>query len=274
MENYLARLVLTSELDDPIYFAKVHQTIADLEKQRVAQFNEHGPMNKHYLLLLTELNAAYADAKETERELEIALRIYETNQFLYGEDDELTLEALLALAFSYLDDAQNEKAQGIATALLSKEWDDDEPHYYLYARALALQADIKHVRSEFTDELILRKHIFALIDELLGSTAYETIMCRCALAICQEKLGNFREALDHYIVVRSWFDAEPFLATEAEKVGLMVHIARCYRKIGRFGDASVLYHWAHRHALKHYGDSAPLTRKTKRIIQALRSRSH
>ena len=55
MENYFARLLLTSELDDPIYFAKIHQQIADLEKQRIAHFNVHGPMNAEYVVLMGEV---------------------------------------------------------------------------------------------------------------------------------------------------------------------------------------------------------------------------
>ncbi|HPE94426.1 MAG TPA: hypothetical protein PLQ90_11640, partial [Sphaerochaeta sp.] len=84
MENYFARLLLTSELDDPIYFAKIHQQIADLEKQRIAHFNVHGPMNAEYVVLMSELNMAYLQARDTSSELEIAQQIYQTSQNLYG----------------------------------------------------------------------------------------------------------------------------------------------------------------------------------------------
>lgn len=269
MENYFAKLLLTSEMDDPPYFAKVHQTIADLEKKRVAHFNVHGPLNQEYILLLTELNAAYTLARDTAQELEIAKHIYQNCLALNGEDDELTIEALIALAFSYLDDGQVDQAQPIATMLLRMEWGSESgPSYDLYIDALALQADIQHEKKEYGDEQTLRTHILALLTELVGSTSNQTIMARLAMAICLEKQGRYKESLDHYLVVRSYLDYETDWATEAEKIGLMVHIGRCYRKMGNFDDSRLLYHWAHRHATKHFGQSSTLARKLKGLVSA------
>ncbi|HPZ16006.1 MAG TPA: tetratricopeptide repeat protein [Sphaerochaeta sp.] len=267
MENYFARLLLTSEMDDPPYFAKVHQEIADLEKKRVAHFNAHGPFNQEYILLLTELNAAYTRAHDTEREVEVAQHIYQSCQALNGEEDELTLEALIALAFSYLDDLQFEEAQSIATMLLRLDWGtDDGPGYDLYIDALSLQADIKHAKKEWNDELTLRTHILALLSELTGSSSNQTIMARLAMGICLEKQQRYKEALDHYLVVRSYLDYETEYATEAEKIGLMVHIGRCYRKMGNLEDSRVIYSWAHRHATKHFGQASTLSRKLRSLV--------
>lgn len=270
MENYFARLLLTSEMDDPPTFARVQQEIADLEKRRVAHFNEHGPINQEYILLLTELNAAYALARDSESEVEVAQHIYQSRRILSGDEDELTLEALLALAFSYLDDGQYDEAQSIAVMLLRLDWGEENgPGYDLYIDALALQADIKHLKKEYDDELTLRRHILALLSELTGSSSNQTIMARCAIGICLEKMKRYKEALEHYLVVRAYLDYETDFATEAEKIGLMVHIGRCYRKMGKHADAAVLYHWAHRHAKKHFGQGSVLVRKLHTLVSAL-----
>ncbi|MCK9548950.1 MAG: tetratricopeptide repeat protein, partial [Sphaerochaeta sp.] len=228
------------------------------------------PINQEYIVLLTELNAAYALARDTERELEVAQHIYQSRRLISGDDDELTLEALLALAFSYLDDGQYDEAQSIAVMLLRLDWGEDGgPGYDLYIDALALQADIKHLKKEWDDELTLRRHILALLTELTGSSSNQTIMARCAMGICLERMKRFKEALEHYLVVRAYLDYETDYATEAEKIGLMVHIGRCYRKLGKQGDAAVLYHWAYRQAKKHFGQASPLVRKIGGLVAAL-----
>ncbi|MFA5447541.1 MAG: hypothetical protein WC233_04625 [Sphaerochaeta sp.] len=270
MENYFARLLVTSELHDAPYFAKVHQEIADLERRRVQHFNAHGPINRQYILLMTELNSAYAKARDTERELEMAQQIYQTSQILHGEEDELTIEALMGLAFSYLDDNQVDEAQAIASSLLRLEWGgDDGPSYDLYIDALALQADIQHTKGEYSDELVLRKHILGMLTELSGATSALTIMGRCAMGICLEKMGRYQAALDQYLVVRSYLDWDPEFATEAEKIGLMVHIGRCYRKLGNLSDSNVLYRWAYRQAKKHFGPTSALSRKMSSLVSTL-----
>ncbi len=106
MENYFAKLLLTSELDDPIYFAKVHHEISELEKQRVSHFNQFGPINSEYITLMGELNMAYLRANDSTNELEVAKQIYESTLALYGEYNDLTIEAQIALASSYLDDGR------------------------------------------------------------------------------------------------------------------------------------------------------------------------
>lgn len=267
MENYFARLVLTSELDDPIYFAKIHQQIADLEKQRIAHFNVHGPMNAEYVVLMSELNMAYLQARDTSSELEIAQQIYQTSQNLYGDEDERTLEALIALGLSYLDDGQSEMAQGIATSLLSLNWSEENgPAYDLYIDVLCFQADIQHNKELYPQELVIRKHVFSLLEELSGSVSSQAIMARCALAFCLEKMKRYKQALDHYQVVRSYLDSDEQFATEAEKIGLLVHIGRCYRKLGNFDDAVVLYHWAHKQADKLFGPASSLAQKMKKLV--------
>ncbi len=267
MENYFARLLLTSELDDPIYFAKIHQQIADLEKQRIAHFNANGPMNAQYVVLMSELNMAYLQARDTSSELEIAQQIYQTNQNLYGDEDERTLEALVALGLSYLDDSQSEEAQGIATQLLSLSWSEENgPSYDLYIDVLCFQADIHHAKELYSQELVIRKHVLSLLEELSGSVSSQAVMARCGLAYCYEKMKKYRQALDHYLVVRSYLDNDEQFATEAEKIGLLVHIGRCYRKLGNFDDAVVLYHWAHNQANKHFGPASSLAQKMRKLV--------
>lgn len=268
MENYFRRLLLTSELHDAFTFAQVHQEIADLERELVEHFNEHGPMNPHYIYLLAELNGAYARAQNTERGLEVAQQIYQSSQILHGEKSELTIEALMGLGFSYLDDNQVGEAQSIATMLLRMPWGGDEgPSFDLYIDALALQADIKHHHGEYDDELILRKHILAMLTELSGATSGLTILARAAIGFCLEQMGNYQEALDHYLIVRSYLDYDSAFASEAEKIGLMVHIGRCYQKLGETEHSRVIYRWAHRQANRHYGKVSPLSKKTAAILR-------
>ena len=270
MENYFAKLLLTSELDDPVYFAKVQQNIADLEKKRVAHFNEHGPMNQHYVHLMRELNMAYLEAKESEHELEVAQQIYQTNQVLHGETSDLTLEALLALGQSYLDNNQQEEAEGIASSLLALGWSEENgPAYDLYIDTLCLQGDIMHAKKEYAKEVVIRRHVLSLLEELSGSVSNQTIMARCALGFCLERMKNFREALEHYIVVRSYLETEPDFATEAELIGLMVHIGRCYRKIGNLEDAHVIYRWAQKKAEKQFGKASSLSQKMQRLMEMI-----
>ena len=268
MENYFAKLLLTSELDDPVYFAKVQQNIADLEKKRVAYFNAHGPMNQHYVRLMSELNMAYLEAKESERELEVAQQIYQTNQALHGDGSDLTLEALLALGQSYLDNNQQEEAEGIVASLLALPWSEENgPSYDLYIDALCLQADIMHARKEYTKEVVIRRHVLSLLEELSGSVSNQTIMARCALGFCLERMKNYREALEHYIIVRSYLETEEDFATQAELIGLMVHIGRCYRKVGNLEDARLIYHWAQRKADTQFGKASSLSQKMQRLIE-------
>lgn len=267
MENYFARLLLTSELDDPIYFARIHQQIADLEKKRVSHFNVHGPMNQQYVTLMGELNMAYLEARDTSSELDVAQQIYQTNCTLYGQDEERTLESLLALGLSYLDDGQTAEAQGIADSLLALHWSQENgPPYDLYIDTLCFQADIQHLKQNYYQELVIRRHVLTLLEELSGSVSSQAIMARCGLAYCFEKLKKFKQALDHYLVVRSYLDSDEHFATDAEKIGLMVHIARCYRKLGNFDDAVVLYHWAHNQATKQFGASSSLAQKMKKLV--------
>ena len=267
MENYFARLLLSSELDDPVYFAKVHNNIAELEKKLIAHFNEHGPMNQHYVTLMGELNMAYVSSGNTARELEIAQQIYQISSSINGEENELTVEALIALALSYLDDGQLEEAQGIAKSLLERNWVDENIAYYdLYIDALCLQADIHHAKEEYLRELALREHVISLLDQFEGSVSNQSIMARCARAFCLEKLRRFNDALSDYRVIRSYLDVETDFATEAEKLGLLVHIGRCYRKIGNFSDSHAIFQWAYNEAVSRWGAASSLAKKLDRII--------
>ncbi len=268
MENYFSRLLLSSELDDPIYFAKLHQTISDLEKERVQHFNENGPMNIHYISLMGELNMAYYQAHETDKELETAQQIYQTSQVLNGEEDDVTIESLIALALSYLDDGQSDEAQSIADDLLQKNYTKEEgPSYTLYIDSLCLQADIHHNRKDYDQELLIRQQVLTLLTSLEGSASNQTIMARCGLAVCLEKRKSYKEALEQYRIIRSYLDIESDFATEAEKIGLLVHIGRCYKKLGNSEDALALYRWAHRKAHVKFGASSLLARKMQKILK-------
>ncbi len=268
MENYLTRLLLTSELDDPVYFAQVHQNIMELEKKRVAHFNQHGPANPIYVNLMGELNMAYLQANDTTNELAVAKQIYETTKGLYGEDDELTVEAQIALANSYLDDGQHGEAQTLVTELLKRDWTDEEgPSYDLYMDVICLQADIHHVQELYTKELPLRKHVLGIFEEFEGSADNQTIMARVALGYCLQKMKRYRDALGHYVVIRAFLDAEKDFSTKAERIGLMAHIGHCYHKIGKTEEAKLAYQWVLNEAIAHYGHASPLTVKVKRITK-------
>jgi hypothetical protein len=39
--------------------------------------------------------------------------------------------------------------------------------------------------------------------------------------------------------------------------------------MGKHADAAVLYHWAHRHATKHFGQGSPLVRKLHTLVSTL-----
>lgn len=267
MENYFARLLLANELDDPITFAKVQQEIAELEKKRIAQFNEFGPMNPTYVTLLSELNMAYLRARDTSNELESAQQIYQAAETMYGKNDDRTLEALIALASSYLDDGQMDEAQGIVTSLLEREWSEEEgPSYDLYLDSLATQADIYHTKEDFAAELKLRKQVWETLEELNGTASVQTMLARLAVAICLEHLKRYTLALDHYLVIRAFLDAEPEFANDAEKIGLIAHIARCLRKTGRFEDSKVAYRWASEEAVNKFGHTSAIAQKMKKIV--------
>lgn len=268
MENYLTRLLLTSELDDPIYFAQIHQNIMELEKKRVAHFNQHGPANSSYVNLMGELNMAYLHANDPTNELAVAKQIYETTKNLYGSEDEITIEAQIALANSYIDDGQNKEAQIIATELLKRDWSEEEsPSYDLYMDAICLQADLHHTQELFTKELALRKHVLSIFEEFEGSTDNQTIMARVALGYCLEKMKRYRDALGHYIVVRAFLDAEKDFSTDAERIGLMAHIAHCYHKIGKDEESRLAYRWVLNESIARFGHGSPLTTKVKRLTK-------
>ena len=269
MENYFSKLLLTSELDDPIYFAKVHHEIAELEKQRVAHFNEFGPINSEYITLMGELNMAYLRANDSINELEVAQQIYEATLALYGEDNDLTVEAQIALASSYLDDGRNKEAQDIATSLLKRNWSAEKgPAYDLYLDTISLQADIHHKKELYDKELTLRLHVMGILEEFGGSANNQTIMARTAVAYCLERTKRYREALDHYIVIRSYLDAEKTFSTDAERIGLTAHIARCFRKIGKIEDSKISYQWALKESIELFGHASPLTIKMKRLTES------
>ncbi len=267
MENYFARLLLANELDDPITFAKVQQEIAELEKKRIAQFNEYGPLNPTYVTLLGELNMAYLKARDTSNELESAQQIYQSAEALYGKTDDRTIEALIALASSYLDDGQIDEAQGIVTTLLAMDWAEEKgPSYDLYLDTLATQADIHHAKEDFIQELKLRTQVWKTLEEFNGTASVQTMLARLAVGICLEHLKRYAEALDHYLVIRAFLDAEPEFANDAEKIGLMAHIARCLRKTGRLEDSRVAYRWASDEAVNKFGHSSAIAQKMKKIV--------
>lgn len=267
MENYFARLLLSSELDDPVYFAHIHDNIAKLEKKLVAHFNEHGPMNQHYVVLMGELNMAYYSSGDTSKELEVAQELYQICVSINGEESELTLEALIALASSYLDDGQIEEAQGIASTLLQRNWTtQDETSYDLYIDALCLQADIHHAKEEFHKELTIREHVLSIFEEFEGSASNQAVTARCARAFCLEKLKRWKDALSDYRIIRAYLDVETDFATEAEKLGLLVHIGRCYRKMGNFSDSHAIFQWAYKDAVNRWGAASSPAKKLSRII--------
>lgn len=268
MENYLTRLLVTSELDDPIYFAQVHQTIMELEKKRVEHFNLYGPANPSYVSLMGELNIAYLNAHDPANELAVAQQIYQTTQNLYGDDDEVTIEAHIALANSYLDDGQVKEAQDIATLLLQRDWSlETGPSYDLYIDVVCLQADLYHNQELYTQELTLREHVFKLFEEFEGVADSQTIMARVALGYCLEKMKRYRDALGHYIIVRAFLDAEKGFSTDAERIGLMTHIANCYHNIGKDEEAKIAYQWVLNEAVSRYGHGSILTNKIKKLTK-------
>ena len=158
-------------------------------------------------------------------------------------------------------------AQGIATSLLSLNWSEENaPAYDLYIDVLLFPSGYPACQRAVSAGMVIRKRVLSLLEELTGSVSSQAVMARCALAFCLEKLKRYKQALDHYLVVRSYLDSDEQFATEAEKIGLMVHIGRCYRKLGNFVDAVVLYHWAHKRADKLYGPSSSLAQKMKKLV--------
>jgi tetratricopeptide (TPR) repeat protein len=272
MENYFSNFLLTSELDNPKFFAKVHQNIYELEKQRIALFNKKGPLNWEYIAIMGELNMAYMEAKDTSNEVLTAQQIYRGTVALNGKDDSLSYEALLALGSSLVDDDRLSEAQVIATELLqltteTKVSESEKDFDYLtYLDALCLQADIYHKKETFAKEEEIRRKVLDAYEDSFGAANDQTVMARAALAICLEKMKRYSQALEQYIQIRSYLDVEKELATEAERIGLMAHISYCYRKTGHFEDSSVVLQWAFNESLKVFGPEASLTTKMKALL--------
>lgn len=271
MENYFSNFLLASELDNPKYFAKVHQNIYDLEKRRVAVFNEKGPLNWEYITLMGELNMAYMEAKDTANEVSTAQQIYQGTVALNGKDSSLSYEAYLALGASFLDDERIEEAQAVATELLAKNTKtplagvEKAFDYLTYLDSLCLQADIYHKAQDFVREEAIRIKVLDAYRQLFSDVNDQTIMARAALATCLEKSKQYTKALDHYIVIRSYLDAEKDLATDAERIGLMAHIAFCYRKIGQIDNSKIVLQWALQESISLFGNDSTLTAKMKAL---------
>ncbi|AEV28151.1 hypothetical protein SpiGrapes_0291 [Sphaerochaeta pleomorpha str. Grapes] len=275
MENYFSNFLLASELDNPQYFAKVHQNIYDLEKRRVAIFNEKGPLNWEYITIMGELNMAYMEANETANEVTTAQQIYQGTVALNGQDNSLAYEAYLALGASFLDDERIADAQAIATELLEKNIqtpiaEGEEAFDYLtYLDTLCLQADIYHKAQDFAKEEPIRIKVMEAYRQLFSDVNDQTIMARAALATCLEKSKQYAKALDHYIVIRAYLDAEKDLATDAERIGLMAHIAHCYKKIGQVENSKVTLQWALQESISLFGHDSTLTVKMRALAGKL-----
>jgi tetratricopeptide (TPR) repeat protein len=271
MENYFSNFLLASEIDNPQYFATVHQHIYDLEKHRVAIFNAKGPLNWEYISIMGELNMAYMEAKDTLNEVATAKQIYQGTVAMKGENDSLSYEAYLALGSSLLDDERISDAQAIATQLLAKntivpDAESQEAFDYLtYLDTLCLQADIYHKTQAYGKEEPLRIKVMEAYAQVFTDINDQTIMARAALAACLEKAKRYPEALDHYIVIRSYLDVEKDLATDAERIGLMAHIAHCYRKVGNLEDSKVVLQWALQESIDRFGVNSTLAAKMKAI---------
>jgi tetratricopeptide (TPR) repeat protein len=272
MENYFSNFLLTSELDNPKFFAKVHQNIYELEKQRIALFNKKGPLNWEYIAIMGELNMAYMEAKDTSNEVSTAQQIYRGTVALNGKDDSLSYEAFLALGSSLVDDDRLSEAQVIATELLELTTETKLPEvekdfdYLTYLDALCLQADIYHKKETFAKEEEIRLKVLDAYEDSFGASNDQTVMARAALAICLEKLKRYSQALEQYIQIRTYLDVEKELATDAERIGLLAHIAYCYRKIGHFEDSTVVLQWALNESMRLFGSEASLTAKMKTLM--------
>jgi tetratricopeptide (TPR) repeat protein len=270
MENYFSDFLLVSELDDPVYFARIHQEIYELEKQQVALFNTVGPLSWDYIVTTSELNMAYMEAGDTRNEVTTAQQIYQGTVALEGEGSERSIEALLALGSSLLDDGRIREAQTIAAGLLRKDpfsSDADNSYDYLaYLDSLCLQADIYRKTKQTFRERPIREKVLDAYNTLNGEADDQSIMARAALATCLERKGLYEKALEHYVVIKSYLDIEKDLATDAERIGLMVHIADCYRKTGKIEDSKTVIHWAMQDASTLFGPESSLLSKMHGFI--------
>ncbi|WP_394699383.1 tetratricopeptide repeat protein [uncultured Sphaerochaeta sp.] len=260
-------------MDNPLYFAKIHQHIYELEKQKVTLFNNKGPLNWEFITIMSELNMAYMEAKDTINEVLTAQQIYQGTVALNGKDDSLSYEAFLALGSSFVDDERLGEAQAVVTELLEKNVplsdtnvdEEREFNYLTYIDTLCLQADIFNKKEDFFKEEPIRITVKEAYEEIFGTTNSQTIMARAALASCFEKQKRYREALDQYIIIRSYLDIEKDLATDAERIGLIAHIAKCFRKTGNLDDAKVAYQWALNEAVTFFGEESSIVAKMKKL---------
>ncbi|MFA7559924.1 MAG: tetratricopeptide repeat protein [Sphaerochaeta sp.] len=268
MENYLRKVLITKGLDDPITFAKAQQRIADLEAKQIDSFNEYGPLNEHYLVITDLLLGAYANAGDTINQIETAETSYHAHVNLLGQDNQESYQAYLALGRAYLQDGQINEAQGVSDWVLKTVIGEQANYSWeLYVDTLSLHADILFAKGNHLEELRYRKHLYDIANRHFGIAEERTILLRVALAYCYEKLRRFKEASEHYVVIRAYMEQDPTFATDAEKIGLTVHLARCYYMMGLKDDARKIYAWAYSLARRTYGPSSTLTKKTLRILK-------
>lgn len=268
MENYLKKVLITKGLDDPIAFAKAQQRIAELEEKRIDSFNEFGPLHERYLVINDLLLGAYENAGDTLNQIEAAETSYQALVHLLGKENQESSKAYIALGRAYLQDGQIKEAQEVCDYVLKAAIGErDDYSWELYVDTLSLHADILFVKGNHHEELRYRKHLYDIANQHFGIADERTVLLRVALAYCLEKLRRFKEASEHYVVVRAYMEQDRTFATDAEKIGLTVHLARCYYMIGQKDDARQIYGWAYSLARRTYGPSSALTKKTLRILK-------
>ena len=268
MENYLKKVLITRGLDDPITFAKAQQRIAELEEKRIDSFNEYGPLHERYLVINDLLLGAYANAGDTINQIETAETSYKAHVHLLGTNNQESYQAYLTLGRAYLQDGQVKEAQEISDWVLRVAIGEQGNYSWeLYVDTLSLHADILFAKGNYHEELRYRKHLYDIANQYFGIADERTVLLRVALAYNLEKLRRFKEASEHYVVVRAYMEQDRTFGTDAEKIGLTVHLARCYYMLGQKDDARQIYGWAYSLARRTYGPSASLTKKTLRILK-------
>ena len=256
--------VTVSKADDLTQFARHEENAAHWEEETIKRFNAFGPKSQAYLSARRQLAYAYRDAGRWDQAIELCKRFEHEHP---GELTQERAENLELLAELYLLKGSFLEATELIVPVVQAtsrpifgQWST----YYHVRFLLLLAWQAKERQSAMTDIEPILYHAFLTCSNQLGKQITLSYECRLLLALCQEEQDNWDYALSNEQVVYQWMKKRNLFARREQRVGLLCHIYRAQRALGKDENAVETRIWIS-HLLE--GASAEEKRETEAYLQ-------
>jgi len=217
VENYKKYLVLAKDKTDLKAFAKIQETIFQLENAKTDAFNITGPTSHLYLSTSKKLFELYFDDEDYEEALDIAKEIFE----IYNTSTDIKEKSIsiVNLGLAYLKNGNISEANKIAETYT---FDENNP---LYPQYCLFRATLAQVYKNKDDQLhYLHQAYNKAIEKNFEKEVITNILL--AIALYYEKIGDEKQAYKAYLEIFNKAGEMSPSFTDEERYSFLIRLSK------------------------------------------------